>query len=402
MNAPSPTKSPNGPDSIYQFIRRTAERDGSQCRWQTIDYGNQPHYDVSLLNGVGGIPLFLAAYGQLRGEPEAIDLAIAAIEWCADPARTGFTRGLCVGKAGAAFAAYRMDCHNASPQIAELCRRVTASIQQDDPGPFTDLLGGAASNGIYLIEAWRRTSDPLLLAGAERCGGWLLEQLTRDELGCHCLARPDGGFGGNPYAGVAHGISGVACFFSALFDATRKEVWKSAALELFDTLIAHAQPIHGGWNWSPLLGQGQLTRCQWSHGAAGIGSAFLHAWEVIGEPRLFQAAVMAGEATFYYGDYRQNLTICTGLASGGELLLDLSRVTEDAYWRQRALEFARMILTYRTVLPEGDAWPTDEPGLFSPDFLYGGAGAGYFLLRLETDGQLPPALMARCLHPTRV
>lgn len=385
----------NGSDSIYQFIRRTAKRDGNQCRWQTIDYGNQPHYDVSLLNGVGGIPLFLAAYGHLRSEPGAIELAIAAIEWCADPARGGFTRGLCLGKAGAAFAAYRMDCHNNSPQIAELCRHVTDSIQQDDPGPFTDLLGGAASNGIYLLEAWRRTANPDLLTGAERCGDWLLEQLTRDELGCHCLARPDGGFGATPYTGVAHGISGVASFFSALFEATGKEIWKAPALEIFDTLIAHAQPVHGGWNWTPRLGEGELTRCQWSHGAAGIGSSFLHAWEILGEARLLHAAVMAGEATFHYGDFRQNLTVCTGLAGGGELLLDLWRVTGDSHWQQRALEFGRMILSYREVLPEGDAWPTDEPGLFSPDFLYGASGAGYFLLRLETDGQLAPALIGR-------
>jgi hypothetical protein len=102
---------------------------------------------------------------------------------------------------------------------------------------------------------------------------------------------------------------------------------------------------------------------------------------------------MAGEATFHYGDFRQNLTVCTGLAGGGELLLDLWRVTGDAHWQQRALEFGRMILG--ELSPEGDAWPTDEPGLFSPDFLYGASGAGYFLLRLETDGQLAPALFGR-------
>ena len=65
----------NGPDSVNEFIRRTAERDGDSCRWQTVDYENKPQYDASLFNGVGGIPLFLAAYGRRRGNAEALELA---------------------------------------------------------------------------------------------------------------------------------------------------------------------------------------------------------------------------------------------------------------------------------------------------------------------------------------
>ncbi len=383
----------NGPDSVYEFIRHTAERDGDQCRWRTIDYENKPQYEISLFNGVGGIPLFLGAYGRRRGNAEAIALAQAALEWCADPAREGPVRGLCMGRAGAAFSAWQAGLHDASPRIAELCEQVTSAILREDPGPFTDMLGGAASNGWYLLTVWRHTSEPRLLAGVVRCGEWLLAQMTRDAAGCHCLPRPDGGFGTVPYTGFAHGISGVAFFFAALFESSRDERWKVASLELFDTLIADARPVHGGWNWAPLLGTGELSRCQWSHGSAGIGPAFLRAWEMLGEARLLQAARMAGEATHHYGDHRQNPTICTGLASGGELLLELFRVTGEDIWLSRAREFGDKIMIYRATLPEGDAWPTDESGLFSPDFLFGGAGTGYFLLRLESDGNLPSALM---------
>ena len=383
----------NGPDSVYGFIRRSAERDGGSCRWRTVDYGNKPQYDASLFNGVGGIPLFLAAYGRRRGNAEALELAQAALEWCADPAREGSVRGLCIGKAGAAFTAWRTGLQDASPRIAALCERVTSSILDEDPGPFTDMLGGAASNGWYLLAVWQRTAEPRLLAGAERCGEWLLEQMTRDGSGCHCLPRPDGGFGTVPYTGFAHGISGVAFFLAALFEASRDERWKHASLELFDTLIADARPAHGGWNWTPLLGTGELSRCQWSHGAAGIGPAFLRAWEMLDEPRLLHAARLAGEATYHYGDHRLNPTVCTGLASGGELLLELFRVTGEEAWQLRAREFCEKILSYRAALPEGDAWPTDEPGLFSPDFLFGGSGTGYFLLRCESAEELPSALL---------
>ena len=381
----------SGADSVFAFIRRTVERDGVRCRWKTADYKNQPHYGISIFNGVGGIPLFLADYARLRANEEALELAWGALEWCADPAHGGPVRGLHFGQAGPAFAVLHMDTLPSSPAIAALCERVTASILREEPGPVTDILGGASSNGFYLLQAWKKHGDPALLAGALRCGEWVRQQLVRDELGCHCLVQPEGNefFGNRPYTGFAHGISGVAFFFALLHEATRESVWKQAALEIFDTLIAHAQPVYGGWNWSILLGNTKLTRCQWSHGAPGVGLAFLRASEILGEPRLRHAALMAGEATFHYGDFRNNPTQCTGLAGGGDFLVELWRVTGDKRWLERAREFGEKVLTYRAILPEGDAWPTDEPGLYSADFMYGAAGTGHFLLRLETEGRLP-------------
>jgi lantibiotic modifying enzyme len=384
----------SGADSIFAFIRRTAEHDGPRCRWKTADYGNRLHYGISLLNGGGGIPLFLQDYGRLRDNAEALDLARKALEWCADPGHGGPVRGLHVGKAGPAFAALSLDADLRTPAISNLCEEVIASILREDPGPVTDMIGGASSNGFYLLRAAEAMKNTAYFAGALRCGDWIRGHLTRDELGCHCLVRPDGqGFGNRPYSGFAHGISGIAFFFALLFEASRDAVWKDIALEIFDTLVAHAQPIHGGWNWSPLLGGTELSRCQWSHGAAGIGLAFLAASTIIGEPRLLHAAIMAGEATYRYGDFRKNPTQCVGVAGGGDLLLELWNVTHEECWLKRAQEFGEAILTYRTILPEGDAWPTDEPGLFSADFMYGAAGTGHFLLRLETEGQLPMPLM---------
>ncbi|MDP7448633.1 MAG: hypothetical protein QF689_08620, partial [Candidatus Latescibacteria bacterium] len=61
----------------------------------------------------------------------------------------------------------------------------------------------------------------------------------------------------------------------------------------------------------------------------------------------------------------------------------LYRDTDDDLWLTRAEEFADMAMPYRAELPEGDAWPTDEPGLYSADFMYGAAGLGHFFLRLQ-------------------
>jgi lantibiotic modifying enzyme len=385
-----------GADSVFGFIRRTVERDGARCRWMTADYANQFHYGVTLFNGVGGIPLFLADYARLRKNEEAQKLGQGALEWCADPAHGGPIRGLHFGKAGPAFAVLQMDSLPASFAVERMCDQVTTSILRESPGPVTDMLGGASSNGFYLLQASKKRTDPKLLNGAMRCGEWLRQQLTRDNLGCHCLVRPDcQGFGDRPYLGFAHGISGVAFFFSLLYESTHESVWKETALELFETLFASAQPTHGGWNWSPKLGDQILSRCQWSHGAPGVGMAFLRAAEIFDDPRLLHAATMAGEATYSYGDFRTNATQCVGLAGSGDFLLELWSVTRETRWLDRALDFGNQVLRYRDVLSEGDAWPTDAPGVYSADFMYGAAGIGHFLLRLETQAELPMPLIGR-------
>lgn len=47
-----------GARSVFDYIRRTAEETETGVRWQTIDYENQPQYDISVANGVQGISLF--------------------------------------------------------------------------------------------------------------------------------------------------------------------------------------------------------------------------------------------------------------------------------------------------------------------------------------------------------
>ena len=70
-----------------------------------------------------------------------------------------------------------------------------------------------------------------------------------------------------------------------------------------------------------------------------------------------------------------------------------TNVSQEERWLRRAHAFAQMALGYRETLPEGDAWPTDEPGLFSPDYMYGAAGAGHYFLRLWKPGKIQMPLM---------
>ncbi|KAB2910048.1 MAG: hypothetical protein F9K30_23160 [Dechloromonas sp.] len=381
--------------SIFGFIERTAEKAEHGTTWTTIDYENKPQHDISVFNGVGGIPFFLTDYHRCYGNRKALELGRGAIEWCANFRDKHHKRGLHMGQTGAALAALHRAAVMGETAASDLTFANARNILSEPPGPITDLLGGEASNGLFLLKVWTHTREPEFLQGAERCARWLEEQMIRDERGTYCLPHQHHRTGNwaKVFLGVAHGISGVAHFFVCLAGETGSERWASIARELFATLTRYARPVHGGLNWPGTVCQEDMTRCQWSHGAAGIGLTFLNAYRVLGDAAYLETGVLAAEATFGYGDYRQNYTQCCGLAGSGELFIETYRATGNALWRERALDFAHRCLAYKESVPAGDAWPTDSKGLYSADFDYGASGVGHFLLRVCSDESLPMPLM---------
>ncbi len=385
-----------GVQSVFSFIERTAEKVPTGIRWRTIDYENNPHYSYNLFNGSGGISLFLTEYHRQTETAIALDLAIGCCRWCMyTDHEKSFSRGLLTGKTGIAMAALDLWRLIQDDEYLEYCDECARIIMTEDPGPFTDLMGGAASNGFFLIRLWEATNQRKYLNGAIRCADWIDQNLIRDEQGCHCLARPDGEFGPVPYTGVAHGIAGIAYFFLLLYKATGDEKWSSNAREILATLVQHARPDRGGFNWYPVIviGKRELDRCQWSHGSAGIGLVFLLAYEIFEDTSYYEIALQCGTTTFAYGDFRNNITQCIGLSGCGELFVELYRVTEEKSWLQNAIVFAEMAFGYREELPEGDAWPTDEPGQYSADYMYGASGLGHYFLRLWKPGEIRMPLM---------
>jgi len=382
--------------SIFAFIERTAEPADIGRSWTTIDYENKPHRDIPIFNGVGGISFFLVDYFRRTGAAQALRLADDAIDWCLAFQGTHHRRGIYVGKTGVALAALHKSTALGETTIPQYCLQNARIILDEPAGPVTDLLGGEASNGLYLLKLWLRSGAPEHLRGAERCAQWLETKMTRDALGTHCFVDPEGRLGGFParvFLGAAHGLAGIAHFLARLAEETRSERWASLARELFDTVLRYARPIHGGFNWAPCIDNPELVRCQWSHGAPGIGLTLLTAHRVLRDGCYLDAAIAAAEATYHYGDFRQNYTQCTGLSGGGELLLEVFRATGDEKWRRRAHEFALQCLRYKEATPDGDAWPTDLPAAYSADFMYGASGVGHFLLRVLDDGATPLPLM---------
>lgn len=170
---------PSAVDSIFAFIHRTAEPSEAGRCWVTIDYENKPQRDPGIFNGVGGISFFLVDYYRESGRPEALVLAQDAIDWCVAFRGKHFVRGLHLGKTGVALAALHKSIALGESIVPGYCLENARVILREPAGPVTDLLGGEASNGLFLLKLWARTQDDEHLCGANRCAGWIESKITR-------------------------------------------------------------------------------------------------------------------------------------------------------------------------------------------------------------------------------
>lgn len=396
-----------GAGSVFRYVERTAEEVPDGVRWQTRDYDHgEPIRHVCLYNGAAGISIFLADYCAATGSARARDLALAAARWSAAPQRSdaeagpqvgpGMAWSLLFGRSGVGLALLRVGTALEEAGLVAQAAAIGDQVAAAETGPFAPILSGSAGEGLFLVRLHEATGAPGHLTGAVRRAQRLDRIATRDELGCYWPRRvhetpPPAGVayrGGNPplrSTGFAPGAAGIGYLLLALFEATRDGRWATLAREAADTVARQAipsAPEGRGRTWPNGFGQREPGRCQWCRGASGIGLFFAKAHEVLGDSPYLATAQAAGEATYAAGDVRQNPSQCHGLAGNAELFLELYRITQDQVWLERAHDFARRILGYRTIGPDGDVWQADEPGTSSPDLMCGAAGVGHFFLRL--------------------
>jgi lantibiotic modifying enzyme len=285
---------------------------------------------------------------------------------------------------------------------------IAARVLLAEPGPTAALWYGAAGEGLFLLHLWEAVREDQFLAGAARRGEWLERVALRDAAGCRwpriagTNPRQFLGMTVDPrqFLGTTNGSAGIGIFLLRLHAATGDARWADLAREVADGLSGQAQPDGGGLTWPIALPAAPAWAAarpepalQWCTGAPGIGLFIAKTYEVLGETSFLELAKAAGETTWAAGDVRHNPSQCHGLAGSAHLLLELARLTHEAVWWERAADFVRRALAYRTAGPDGEAWLADEPGLCSPDFMSGAAGVGHLFLRVVAPDRFPMPLL---------
>lgn len=384
--------------SVFEYLERTTEPVPGGTRWATCRESDSPTYRAGLYSGAAGISFFLSDYARLEQSDTAKNLAFLALQWSSSQAREIEVMDLGAGQAGVGLAWLRYYEATDAAQGLDQARRLGEMLLGRHPGVAfehdstgdvigTDLFRGLAGQGLFLLRLWDITQDGRILEFLADGLNWLSRSAIRNDLGCYWpiylrksgREPPESGF----LTGFCHGLAGVGYFLAMFYERSRLQIAGDLLMEIHETLTFHETQDDGMIAWKRWIEYPDPAPCQWCHGTAGIGQFYVKAAEVFVHPELWQLAVLAGESTYAWGDFRSSPIQCHGLAGNAELFLELHRLTGDDVWMDRAFDFAEGILDYRVSTADGEAWQGDEPGLFSPDFYCGASGIGHFFLRLS-------------------
>jgi lantibiotic modifying enzyme len=211
--------------------------------------------------------------------------------------------------------------------------------------PVTDIIGGAAGTGLFLLYAAEEIGDRSLNALAASVGDRLIE-LGRAKSGGLDWAM-DPSFP-RLMPNFSHGTAGVAFFLTRLSVRTGKKEYLDAALAGARYLLSIAKTDGDGCLIFHHEPDGKdLYYLGWCHGPVGTANLFYELFKVTGDKTWRDWVLKQARSLMNSGipeketpGFWNNAGICCGLAGVADFFLSLHRVTKDA----RYLEYGRRVL----------------------------------------------------------
>ncbi|HEU5383553.1 MAG TPA: lanthionine synthetase LanC family protein [Ktedonobacteraceae bacterium] len=302
--------------------------------------------------------------------------------------------GLYVGTAGVGAALLRAGQvlqDDTLLNAASECGRRILSLPYNSP----DVFNGVAGRLRFHLLLWDACCEEEQLQAAITCGKYLQQMASTNEKQEVSWTIP-AGYGSlsrQTYAGYAHGAAGIADALLDLFDVTGDERLLPFILGAGRWLTRLAFPAlndQSGAGWPDVEG-GNASAAYWCHGATGIGRFFLHLSRHALLPGARDLALRAAR-TAAHGTRWFNPTRCHGLAGCIEFLLDVYQETRDPAYFAKADSLGQLLETSETIQQGHSVFPSEQPGVFTPDYMVGYAGVALSLLRLSAPERLPHQL----------
>ncbi|MGH2409305.1 MAG: lanthionine synthetase LanC family protein, partial [Chloroflexota bacterium] len=345
--------------------------------------------------GAAGSLLALAEIAGISGEARHREVVAEGARWLQAAPRLSEQPlpGLYIGEAGVGAALLRAGQVLGDPELigmAEARGRWIAGLPYGVPFASPDLFNGAAGRLRFHLLLWDETAAAEHLAAARSAGDALLDAAEWiGDGGDACRwPFPDGydGLSGHAYLGYAHGAAGIADALLDLYEATRQERFRAAAVAAARWLLGLARPALSdgtGLDW-PGVENGPAGRL-WCHGASGIALLFLHLAQVDALPGAWEVARRAARTTGM-GARAISPVQCHGLAGQIETLLDVAAAGDQ----RSGEDAARLGMLLEAFAVERDGlmmFSSESPTIFTPDYMVGYAGVAVCLLRLSDPGR---------------
>lgn len=402
---------------------------GGECTWSVVTTdpadpaGLQPMLRPAggdLYQGTAGIALFLAELWALTQDKALLSVVHGAARRTAAEMTSSSSHkiGFFAGNTGAAYLFGRLGTLLGDGQYIDLMRDAVSHVteaKERDLG--LDVIAGSAGAIPVLLYLGQLTEEPGLVSMASEMGELLVRRARRGPRGWWWGGRD--GFCRGGLAGLAHGAAGFGYSLLELYSVSGDPRYLFASEQAF--LYEESLYDDKERNWldlrNPILGKyftepdgivrlqqrlragepapSHIYRCMsaWCHGAPGIGLTRLRAFQLLGEPKLRDEAMVAVATTSESLEQQNNCSICHGLAGNAETLLMASEVLSEPSWAERA----RAVVSEKLEWWGSDAakWPSGSTRATPcPSLMLGNAGLGYLLLRLHSSSVPRIALLS--------
>ncbi|MCI0487215.1 MAG: lantibiotic modifying-like protein [Blastocatellia bacterium] len=384
-----------------RWIRSHAIQTEQGAVWPA-DPNDKKTVSTTLYSGTPGIVLFFLEAYRSTGDKSYLDDARSGADYLLANLSNEKENGLYTGIAGIGFTlqeTFKITKENKYKEGALLCAETLADravktgkgIEWSD---VTDIIGGGAGTGLFLLYAARELRRPRLRDLAVAAARRLIER-----------GRPEAG--GVKWAmnsefprlmpNFSHGTAGIAYFLATVYQETKEKEFLDAALagarylksiaasEGDACLIFHNEPDGK-----------DLYYLGWCHGPVGTARLFYRLYETTGDRDWMNWVKKSARAVMESGipekqtpGFWNNVSQCCGSAGVAEFFLSLHEATGERGYLDFSKRVTADLLSRATRDGEGMKWIQAEhrvrPNLLvaQTGYMQGAAGIGMLLLRLD-------------------
>jgi lantibiotic modifying enzyme len=360
----------------------------------------------TLYSGSPGVVLFMLEMHRATGEPAYLERARRGADHLAAAVDAETAGGLYTGLAGMAYTLnetanltrdekYRKGATKAADRLRTLAREAGAGVEWNDT---TDIIGGSAGIGLFLLYAAKELEEPSYRELATRTGRRLIE-----------LAKREGG--GEKWAmsskfprlmpNFSHGTAGIAYFLATLSAETGERVFLDHAIagarylqSVAKTdgdmcLIFHNEPDGK-----------DLYYLSWCHGPAGTARLFYRLFQITKDPQWMEWVNKSARGVMSTGipeqrtpGYWNNVSQCCGDAGVAMFFFDIARPGRNREYTAFAHRVTQYLLSKGTRDEMGLRWvqaenrTQPEKVIAQTGYMQGAAGMGMLLLRVDGMSQ---------------
>jgi lantibiotic modifying enzyme len=405
--AARPSLSP--PDTRYldaaidagKWVRGSAIKTSAGLTWPA-DPSDPKSVNPALYSGAPGVVLFLLELHHATGRPEYLADARAGADEVVAHLGDQREAGLYTGIAGSGFVLtevyratndgrYRDAARRVVRTLTDLARPVGKGAGWND---VTDIIGGSAGTGLFLLYAAEHLDEPAAVPLAARAADRLLELGVPDQGGLRWAMDPKFP---RLMPNFSHGTAGIAYFLASVYQATRERRFLDGALggakylqaiaktEGDICLIPHHQP--DGLD---------LYYLGWCHGPVGTARLWRKLAEVTHDDqwnawvqKSARAVMTSGIPEKRTDGFWNNVSQCCGTTGVAQFFLDLYGAGHEPAYLEFSKKMTADLLARGTRDDKGLRWVQAENRV-SPEqlvaqtgYMQGAAGMGMWLLRLH-------------------